>query len=85
LKHHALAPNSKIQTRNEGFGGENSLDIRIKAADLPGYLSNHTEFLALGYIIYHTIYTPESDQLFPTALSKLDCYMHRRIGLGARG
>ncbi|KAA8644581.1 uncharacterized protein ATNIH1004_008786 [Aspergillus tanneri] len=35
-----------------------------------------------GYIIYRTVYTPESDELFPAPLSKLDRYIHRRIDRG---
>ncbi|KFY01582.1 hypothetical protein V490_00846 [Pseudogymnoascus sp. VKM F-3557] len=32
-----------------------------------------------GYAIYRTVYTPESDALFPLALAKLDGYVHCEI------
>jgi hypothetical protein len=32
-----------------------------------------------GFAIYRTVYTPESDELFPKALAKLDAYVHIEI------
>jgi hypothetical protein len=68
---------------------EKMAEMRAHLAAQPGYRERRrltTRFLRdlntpkWGYAIYRTVYTPESDALFPLALAKLDAYVYREIG-----
>lgn len=67
---------------------EKMVEMRARLAAEPGRREHDrqtTRFLRdlntpkWGYAIYRTVYTSESDVLFPLALAKLDAYVHHEI------